>query len=131
MAMDEKKFGQAGSLKPGSYVLIDDEVCQVKSTEKSKPGKHGAAKVRVVAFNIFTGQKKGLLKGTDGEIEIPMIPKATGQIVAVIGDRIQLMDVTSYETLEAPKPADISGLESGVEVEYIRYGSNVKIVRKK
>ena len=63
---DEKKFVPAGSLKPGSYVLIDEEVCQVKSTEKSKPGKHGAAKVRIVAFNIFTGQKRGLLKVISG-----------------------------------------------------------------
>ena len=131
MVIDEKKFSQAGLLKPGSFVLIDDEVCQVKTTEKSKPGKHGAAKVRVVAINIFTGQKKGLLNSTDGEVHIPMIPKATGQIVAVIGDKIQLMDITTYETLEAPKPNDITGLESGNEVEYIRYGPNVKITRKK
>ena len=131
MVIDEKKFGQAGNLKPGSLVLIEDEVCQVKTTEKSKPGKHGAAKVRIVAFNIFTNQKKGLLKSTDGEIEIPMIPKATGQVVAVIGDRIQIMDITTYETLDAPKPDDITGLDSGSEVEYIRYGANIKITRKK
>jgi translation initiation factor 5A len=131
MAIDEKKFGQAGSLKPGSYVLIDDEVCQVKTTEKSKPGKHGAAKVRIVAINIFNNQKKGLLKSTDGEVHIPILPKSTAQIVAVIGDRVQIMDITTYETLDAPKPNDITGLESGTEVEYTKYGPNVKILRKK
>jgi len=127
---DEKKFGRAGSLKPGSNVLIDDEVCQVKSVEKSKPGKHGSAKVRVVAFNIFTGQKRGLLKSTDTDIQIPIIPKGTAQVVAVMGDTTQIMDTTSYVTLEAPTNKELN-LEAGQEVEYIKYGDNVKITRKK
>jgi translation initiation factor 5A len=46
-----------------------------KKCWKSKPGKHGAAKARVTAFNIFTRTKRGLLKGTDGEVEVPMFQK--------------------------------------------------------
>jgi translation initiation factor 5A len=127
---DEKKFAPAGSLKPGKYVLIDDEVCQVKSTEKSKPGKHGAAKVRVVAFNIFTNQKRGLLKGTDVEVEVPIVQKRSGQIVAVVGKTVNLMDMENYETHDVAKPEDID-LKSGDEVEYQKYGDNIKINRKK
>jgi len=130
MAEDEKKFVQAGTLKPGSYVLIDDEVCQVKSTEKSKPGKHGAAKVRIVAFNIFTGQKRGLLKGTDNEVDVPKLLKQVAQFVAEVGNTIQIMDTQTYETYEAPKPEGIK-LVAGDEVEYYKYGDNVKIIRKK
>ncbi|NMA44782.1 MAG: translation initiation factor IF-5A [Candidatus Diapherotrites archaeon] len=128
---DEKKFDQAGSLKPGHLVLIDGEVCQVKSVEKSKPGKHGAAKARVTAFNIFTGQKRGLLKGTDAEVEIPIVPKEIAQIVAIMGDTIQIMDTTSYETLDAPKNEEVTGLKSGDLVEYQKYGTSVKIVRRR
>ncbi len=132
--VDEKKFEQAGSLKPGHLVLIDGEVCQVKSVEKSKPGKHGAAKARITAFNIFTGQKRGLLKGTDGEVEVPIVPKSDATVVAILGDAIQIMDKTSYETFEAPKPSadsEIPQLKSGDEVEYQKYGNAVKIVRKR
>jgi translation initiation factor 5A len=128
--VDEKKFAPAGSLKPGKYVLIDDEVCQVKSTEKSKPGKHGAAKVRVVAFNIFTGQKRGLLKGTDVEVEVPIVQKQSGQVVAVVGDIVQVMDTETYETYEAKKLDDVA-LASGDEIEFQKYGDNIKINRKK
>ena len=106
--VDEKKFEQAGTLKPGHLVLIDGEVCQVKAVEKSKPGKHGAAKVRVTAFNIFTGQKRGLLKGTDGEVEVPIVPKGDAQVVATIGELIQIMDSVTYETFDAPKPDALS-----------------------
>ncbi|MDD3159920.1 MAG: translation initiation factor IF-5A [Candidatus ainarchaeum sp.] len=131
MADDEKKFDQAGSLKPGKYVLIDGEVCQVKSVEKSKPGKHGAAKVRVVAFNIFTNQKRGLLKGTDNEIEVPVITKSNGQVVAVSGNVVQIMNMETFEIYDAPKAEDVPNLQSGDEVEYQKYGDNIKINRKK
>jgi translation initiation factor 5A len=129
--VDEKKFDQAGSLKPGNLVLIEGEVCQVKSVERSKPGKHGAAKVRVTAMNIFTGQKRGLLKGTDTDIEIPIVPKMNGQVVAVLGDTIQVMDVETYETYDAPKPEDVPGLTSGSDVEFQKYGNAIKITRKR
>ncbi|MBT4192574.1 MAG: translation initiation factor IF-5A [Candidatus Diapherotrites archaeon] len=127
--VDEKKFMQAGLLKPGKYVLIDGEVCQVKTTEKSKPGKHGSAKVRIVAFNIFTNQKRGLLKGTDVEVEVPLVLKSSGQVVAVVGNIVQIMDTETYETHEAPKTE--FALVSGDEVEYQKYGGAVKINRKK
>jgi len=132
--VDEKKFEGAGSLKPGHLVLIDGEVCQVRSVEKSKPGKHGAAKVRVTAFNIFSGQKRGLLKGTDSEVEVPIVPKADGQVVSVVGEIVQIMDTTTFETLDAPKPnaeSEIPDLKSGDAIEYQKYGNAVKIVRKR
>jgi len=130
MAEDEKKFVQAGTLKPGSYVLVDEEVCQVKSTEKSKPGKHGAAKVRIVALNIFTNQKRGLLKGTDVEVYVPVLFKKSAQFVAEVGNNIQIMDTTTFETMDAPKLTDVK-LVAGDELEYYKYGDNVKIIRKR
>jgi translation initiation factor 5A len=131
MADGEKKFTNAGSLKPGSFVLIDGFPCQVKSVEKSKPGKHGSAKARIVAFDVFSGQKRGLLKPTSADAEVPIMVKGSGQVVAVMGEVVQIMDLASYETFDVKKPQGISGLESGVEVEYIKWGDQVKIVRKK
>lgn len=131
MADIEKKFGNAGGLKPGSYVLIDEDVCQVKDVEKSKPGKHGAAKVRVTAISIFTDSKKTLLKPVDADVEIPIIKRSTAQVVAVLGNNLQIMDTTSYEQLETAKPKEIPALLSGDEVEYITFGDKVRIIRKK
>ena len=50
----EKKPTEIKNLKPGSYVLIDDVPCVVEKIQKSKSGKHGAAKMRVTAISIFT-----------------------------------------------------------------------------
>ena len=131
MADSEKRFSTAGQLKPGSYVLIDDDVCQVRDVDKSKPGKHGAAKVRVTAISVFTDSKKTLLKGVDADVEIPIIKRGTAQVSAVIGNNVSIMDVTNYEGFEVPKPKEIADLKSGDETEYIRFGDRIRIVRKK
>jgi translation initiation factor 5A len=130
MAETEKKFVKVGSLKVGGFVLIDDGVCQIKSVDKSKPGKHGSAKARIVAVNIFNNQKKNLLKQVGADAEVPIINRGTAQVVAVMGDMIQIMDMKTYETKDVKKP-DIPGLESGVEVEYMSYGDFLRILRKK
>ena len=129
--MEEKKFVNVGSLKVGGYVLIDGAVCQVKSSEKSKPGKHGAAKARITAFDIFSGQKMNLLKQVNADAEVPIIKKGTAQVVAVLGDNLQLMDVESYTMKEVTKPKDITGIQQGMEVETISFGDKIKITRKK
>lgn len=127
----EKKFAGIGSLKPGHYVLIDGSVCQIKGVEKSKPGKHGSAKARITAFDIFTGQKKTLLKSTGMEAEVPIVKRSSAQVVAVMGDNLQIMDMETYEMLNVKKPADIQGLVSGAEVEYLRYADKAKILHKR
>ena len=131
MVDEEKKFAQVGKLKPGNYVLIDGFPCKIMSFEKSKPGKHGAAKARIVAMGVFDNQKRNLLKSTGDEVEVPVINRSNGQVVAVMGDIVQVMDTETYVTFDVPKPKDISGLASGADVEYIQYGNNVKIIRKK
>src|SRR3989344_5564021 len=128
---EEKRFGKIGQMKDGSYVLIDGVPCRIVEVEKSKPGKHGAAKARITGIGIFSSQKKTLMKPTSAETEVPIIEKAAGQVVAVMGDTIQVMDVTNYQTYNAPKPKEISGLSSGVEVEFTRWGDSIMIVRKK
>jgi translation initiation factor 5A len=130
MAEGEKKFSKVGSLKAGSYCIIEGSVCQVKGMEKSKPGKHGSAKARITAFDVFTGQKRNLLKPTDADVEVPIIKRSQAQVVAIMGDSLQLMDLESYEMFNASKPKDFS-VEQGGNVEYIKWGSLVKAIRKR
>ena len=130
MADGEKKFSTAGALKPGSFVLIEGTVCQVKGVEKSKPGKHGSAKARITAFDIFSGQKRNLLKGTSSDVEVPIIKRSQAQVVAIQGDQLQLMDLETYEMMNCPKPKDFTA-EQGGNVEYIRWGDQVKATRKR
>merc|ERR1712125_92758 len=48
---------QCSSIKKGGYVVIKEHPCKVVETSTSKTGKHGHAKVHMVALDIFTGKK--------------------------------------------------------------------------
>lgn len=115
-------------LKPGSYVMIDGEPCKVVDMVKSKPGKHGASKVRLEAVGIFDNKKRSLLKPSSTEVMAPIIEKNKAQVVSVTGETAQLMDLESYETFDAMIPEEFKGkLESGIEVEYWKLGGRVLI----
>ena len=123
-----------GSLKVGSYVIVDDEPCRIVDLTKSKPGKHGSAKARVVAIGVFDGVKRSFVKPVDAQAEVPMIEKRAGQIIAVLPAAVQIMDLESYEVFEAQFPDDEalrSKLVSGIEVEYWRILGRTKIMRTK
>ena len=127
----EKRFVRTSQLKPGSYVLVEEQVCQIKDIEISKPGKHGASKARIVAIGVFDDTKRNLLQSATDEAEVPIVERGTAQVVADLGASLQIMDAASFQTFDLPKPKDIQGLKSGDEVEYIKCDEKIRIVRKK
>ncbi|MBI3840684.1 MAG: translation initiation factor IF-5A [Thaumarchaeota archaeon] len=126
-----------GSVKEGSYIILDGEPCKVVSREHFKPGKHGSAKVRLVAISIFTGSKKSYVSPAESRVDIPMIDKRSGQITSVTPTSIQLMDMETFEVFETPNPsaeelAELTGnLVPGTEVEYWQMMGRNKIMRIK
>ena len=128
------KPAEVGSLKVGSYVIIEDVPCRIVDYSKSKPGKHGSAKARVVAIGVFDNVKRSFVRPVDGNIEVPIIEKRNGQVIALLPTAVQVMDLENYEMLEAPIPEEEelkSKLTSGTEVEYWRILGKTKIMRSK
>lgn len=116
--MDEKVFAEAKELRVGSYLLIDGTPCRIASMDKSKPGKHGAAKLRIVAIGIFDSNKKNWLGSTDSSVEVPLIDRSNAQIVSVSGKTAQLMDMKTFETFELAIPEEfLAAAEPGKEAE--------------
>jgi translation initiation factor 5A len=123
-----------GSLRVGGYMIVDNEPCKIVDITKSKPGKHGSAKARIVAIGIFDGVKRSVVKPVDSNVEVPIIDKRNGQIFAVTPSSVQIMDLETYEYLDAPYPEEEdlkAKLVPGVEIEYWRIMGRVKIVRAK
>jgi len=123
-----------GSLRVGRYIIVDGEPCRIVDITKSKPGKHGSAKARIVAIGIFDGVKRSIVKPVDANVEVPMINKRSGQVFSIMSSGIQIMDLETYEYLDAPFPEDEdlkAKLTPGVEIEYWRIMGRVKILRTK
>jgi translation initiation factor 5A len=123
-----------GALRVGSYIILDGEPCKIVNYTKSKPGKHGAAKARIVAIGVFDGAKRTIVKPVSAQVDVPLIEKKTGQVISMLPSAVQLMDLETYEITEAPLPEEEelkSKLASGVEVEYWQILGRTKILRIK
>lgn len=125
---------EVSTLKVGSYVIVNDEPCRIVDYSKSKPGKHGSAKARVVAIGVFDGTKRSFVKPVSAQVAVPIIEKRSGQVISLTQTVAQMMDLETYQIFELPLPEEKeikSKLVSGAEVEYRRILGRVKIVRVK
>ena len=128
----EKRIAELKDLKPGSFVLINNAPCRVISLQTSRPGKHGGAKARLIATGLFDLQKRTIVKPADTKVDVPIIEKKPAQVIAIIGDNVQLMDMEDYSMSEVPIPDEFKGqLVEGEEVIVWKYGPLMMIKSKK
>jgi translation initiation factor 5A len=128
--MVEKVFAIAKELREGKYVLIDDVPCKVVEIESSKPGKHGAAKMRITGIGVFEGQKKTLLSPGDQDVEIPIIERKNVMILSVSGNSAQVMDQTTNEVYDIEIPQELqANAAAGKEAEIIEAMGRRKMER--
>jgi translation initiation factor 5A len=122
-----------GSLKVGSYIVIDGEPCRIVSYDHSKPGKHGSAKARVAAISVFDGSKHTLVSPVSTSVEVPLIDKRNGQIISISGKVLQIMDLETFEVFETSSVEQdiIEKVRQGGEVEYWRVLERIKVSRVK
>lgn len=123
-----------GSLRVGQHILIQGEPCRIVEYEKSKPGKHGSAKARIVAMGIFDSAKRSIVSPVSARINVPIIEKKSGQIISLLENSIQLMDLETFEVFFASNPTDKNlktRLAQGLEVEYWKVMDRTMIMRVK
>ncbi|KAG9392706.1 Translation elongation factor IF5A [Carpediemonas membranifera] len=77
---------QAGTLRKGGFVVIKNRPCKVVETSVSKTGKHGHAKVHVVAIDIFTGRKLEDICPSTHNTEIPFVTKGDYMLIDIEED---------------------------------------------
>jgi translation initiation factor 5A len=125
-----KELAEVRTLRVNRYMIIDNEPCKIMSITTSKPGKHGEAKARIDAIGIFDGQKRSVVHPVKHKVHVPLIDKRTAQVLALMGDTVQLMDLETYETFEMSIPEEYKGkLQPGSEISYLQALGRKKITR--
>jgi len=130
---------ELGSLKIGSNILLPvtdqptGEPCRITDFDTSKPGKHGAAKARIVGMGVFDDQKRPHVGPVSMQVHVPLIDKRPGQIISMTDSNIQVMDMETFETIDVDMiDEEIKGkLEQGQEIEYWKVMDRIKIMRIK
>jgi len=124
------ELAEVRELKEGRYINIDDEPCKIISLTTSKPGKHGEAKARIEAIGLFDEGKRSKVFPMKHKVQVPMIDKRSAQIIAIMGNEVQLMDMETYETFQLPIDDEFKGkLEPGKDIQYLIAMGRKKITR--
>lgn len=96
-----------GTLQKGNYVIMGGVACVVVSTQTSRPGKHGHAKVRMQAVGIIDGKKREEVMPGHDDVEVPIIGKKNAQVLSISGDHANVMDMETYETFDLLIPEEL------------------------
>ena len=96
----EIKLVSVGSLKKGDTLLIDGAPCRVTTIQISRPGKHGHAKVNLMAVGVIDGKKRNVVMPGHDKIEVPIIEKKTAQVLSISGSKANVMDMETFETFD-------------------------------
>lgn len=124
------KIINATEAKVGTNIIIDGEPYTIKKMDVSKTGKHGHSKVRVEAVGILNDNKKVFVIPGHDRLEIPNVNKRKAQVLSK-GEKVSVMDLESFETLEIPCSEEIKGeLEENSNVEYWDIEGQLIVKRK-
>nr|XP_039257697.1 eukaryotic translation initiation factor 5A-1-like [Styela clava] len=119
---------QCSALRKNGHVMIKNVPCKIVEMSTSKTGKHGHAKVHMVAIGVFDKKKYEDICPSTHNMNVPVIKTTTYTLVGIDEDdeRVDVMDATGT-TLDFKLPEDIkakdlkSAMDDGeVEIQVMR-----------
>ncbi|KAK3944749.1 eukaryotic translation initiation factor 5A-like protein [Diplogelasinospora grovesii] len=91
---------QCSALRKNGFVVIKGRPCKIVDMSTSKTGKHGHAKVHLVALDIFTQKKYEDLCPSTHNMEVPIVRKTEYLLLGEDDGYLQLFDESSGDTKE-------------------------------
>ncbi|CCG84953.1 protein of unknown function [Taphrina deformans PYCC 5710] len=82
---------QCSALRKNGHVVIKGRPCKIIDMSTSKTGKHGHAKVHLVATDIFTGKKLEDLSPSTHNMDVPNVTRTEYQLVNIDDGFLNLM----------------------------------------
>ena len=117
--MGETKPVQIGTLKKGSYIVIEGVASKVVDIQVSRPGKHGHAKIRMTGIGLVDQKKRVIVAPGHDNVETPILEKKNAQVLSINGIMANVMDNESYETFDLEIPEELRGqIKEGNQVLY-------------
>ena len=122
----------ATELEKGNYFMHNGEPVRVTRKEVVAVGTHSHTKLKIFYQGIKDKGEKTINLGHTDKVEKVDITRKLGQVISISGDKVQLMDMVTYETLEGKIPPEFSeNLKENDQVTFIELNGTAQIVDKR
>ncbi|CEH12926.1 eukaryotic translation initiation factor 5a [Ceraceosorus bombacis] len=108
---------QCSALRKNGHVVIKGRPCKIIDMSTSKTGKHGHAKVHLVATDIFTGRKYEDISPSTHNMDVPNVGRQEYTLVNIDDGFLNLMtgDGGSKDDVKVPEGAIGDEITAGFE----------------
>tara|TARA_Y100000310_G_scaffold229168_1_gene231553 strand:- start:36065 stop:36442 length:378 start_codon:yes stop_codon:yes gene_type:complete len=119
-------------LHKGDHIVHREEPHRVLKKEIIAVGTHSHTKVKILAQGIFNGVTETLNFAPHSNVEDVDIIRKKGQIIANQPQNLQVMDLVSYETLQAAANDELlEQLNEGDEITFVEFEGNAQVLEKR
>ncbi|KAJ1300705.1 hypothetical protein OPQ81_002351 [Rhizoctonia solani] len=95
---------QCSALRKNGHVVIKGRPCKIVDMSTSKTGKHGHAKVHLVAIDIFTGKKLEDISPSTHNMDVPNVSRTEYTLMNVDETHLSLMTADGRSKDDVPIP---------------------------
>ena len=122
----------AQELERGTYFIYNNEPVRVIRREVIVVGTHSHSKLKFYIQGLNEKSERTVNFHHTGKVEIIDIVRKLGQIIAKTNNKVQVMDMVTYETIDAHAPAELfDQLNEGDPVTFIDLNGNIQIIEKR
>ncbi len=121
----------AKEIGPGDFFRVKNDIFSVVRKEVIAVGTHSHTKVKLTVQNINGGGEKQMVYSHEDKLESVDVQKSKGQVVFKDEKKVQVMDLFSYETIEAEaEPELLAELNEGDTVTIVDVEGRKKVTSK-
>ena len=122
----------ASELERGNYFIYNNEPVRVLRKEVIVVGTHSHSKLKFYIQGLNErGERTVTFHHTD-KVEIVEIIRKQSQIISKSNNKVQLMDMVTYETLDSAVSSELfNELNENDQVTFVNIDGNVQILEKR
>ena len=124
-------MASAGDIKPGEYFKVKNDIFRVIRKGVIAVGTHSHTRITLTVQNFGGGGEKQMVFSHEDKLESVEVNKSKAQVVLVNADAVQVMDLFSYETVDAMADPDLlKELKEGDTVALVEMGGKYTVTDK-